>query len=102
MEALDIHSVYMAEINKVASNTREPIHCDTSNPFDLCGNTGHTFDECDILKNHNFLKRNCIQFSLCKKWLNQPKTDLNTALTSYIDTTNYTGVFDPYVIMGQE
>ena len=50
MEALDIHSVYMAEINKVASNTREPIHCDTSNPFDLCGNTGHTFDYCEILK----------------------------------------------------
>ena len=44
MYALDIHSVYIAEINKVASNPRESRQYYTSNPCVICVNTVNTFD----------------------------------------------------------
>ena len=69
MDALDIHSVHMAKINKVARNTMESRYYDTSNPCELCRNTGNTLGECELLKKHDFLKVKCIQFSLCKKRL---------------------------------
>ena len=54
MDAVDIHSVYMPEIDKVTSNPRDSRHHDASNPCNVCVNTGHTFDECEILKNMTF------------------------------------------------
>ena len=50
IEALEIHSVYTAEINKAASNPGDLRHYDNSNPCDMCGKTGNTFDECELLK----------------------------------------------------
>ena len=50
MDALDIHILYTAEINNVASNPSYSINYDTSNPCTVCGKTGHTFGECDLLK----------------------------------------------------
>ena len=44
MYALDIHSVYTAEINKVTSNTRNSRHYDTSDHYAMCGLTVDTFD----------------------------------------------------------
>ena len=55
MDTLEIHSVYTAEINKVASNPRDSRHYDTSNPCAMYVKTGHTFDECELLKNHDLL-----------------------------------------------
>ena len=102
MYDLDIHSIYTAEINKVSSNPRDLIHYDTSNHFVLCGTTVQTFDECELLKNHDLLKRNCIQLSLCKKLLNQLQMDWSTSSISQLNTKNETGVFDPYFVMAQE
>ena len=45
IDALDIRSVYISEINKITSNTRDSCHNGTSNPCAMCGKTGHTFDE---------------------------------------------------------
>ena len=53
MDALYIHSVYTAKINKTASNPMNSRHYGTSNPCDACGKTGHTFDEFETLKNYN-------------------------------------------------
>ena len=61
-DALDICSVYTAEINKVANNPRDSRHYDTSKPCAVCGKTGHTFGECELLKKHDFLKIHCINF----------------------------------------
>ena len=49
-DALDIHSVYIDQINKPASNPRESIHYYTSNPCVVCVNFGHNFDYCKLLK----------------------------------------------------
>ena len=84
MDTLDIHSVHMAEFNKSASNPRYSRHYDTSNHFSVCVNTGNTFDECEILNNHDFLKIIRIQFSLLKKRLNQLQTDRSTESISQI------------------
>ena len=51
MGTLYIHSLYKTEINKVTSNIRDSLHYDTSKPCDMGGKTGHTFDECELLKN---------------------------------------------------
>ena len=102
IDALDIHSVYTTEIDKVASNPRYSRHYETSNPCSVCVNNGKNFDKCGILKNHNFLKRHCIQSSICKKWLNQLQTDQSTASISQMNTKNETDVFDPYLLMYQE
>ena len=44
IDALDIHIVYMDEINKVASNPRDSWHYYTSKTCAVCGNTVQTFD----------------------------------------------------------
>ena len=49
MDTVDTQSVHISEINKVASNPRYSRHYDTSHPCYVCGNTGITFDECEIL-----------------------------------------------------
>ena len=100
MYALYIHSIYTSEINKVSSNPRVSIHYDTSKPCAVCGKTGHTFDEFYLLKNHDFMKIHCIQFSLLKKWLNQIQTYQITSSISQINTTNETDVLDPDFLMG--
>ena len=92
----------MDEINKVSSNPRDSRHYDTSNPCAVCGNNGHTFDKCDILKKHYLLKRNFILLYLCNNWLNLLQTYWSTESISQINTTNETDVFDPYFLMGQE
>ena len=51
MEALEIHNVYTSEINKAVSNPGDLNHYYNSNPCDMCGKTGNTFDECELLKN---------------------------------------------------
>ena len=45
IDDLDIHCVYTVEINP-----RESIQYDTPNTCDVCVNTGHTFDEFELLK----------------------------------------------------
>ena len=45
MDDLCTHSVYTDEINKVVSNPRDSRYYDNSNPFAVCGNNEHTFDE---------------------------------------------------------
>ena len=102
MDALDISSVYMTEINKVASNPKDSRLFGTSNPCAICVNTGHNFDECDLLRNHDLLKRHCIQFSPFKKRSKQLQTNQSTSSISNINTTNETDLFDTGFIMSQE
>ena len=71
MDALYIHIIYTAKINKIASNPRNPRHYGTSKPCAARGKTGHTFDEFNILKKYDLFKIHYIQFSLHKKRLNQ-------------------------------
>ena len=71
MDTLDIHSVYTDEVNKIASNPIDSSNYDTSNPCEFYGKNGHTSYEYELLKKHYFLKIDCIQFLLCKKWLDQ-------------------------------
>ena len=54
MDALDIHSGYMAEIIIDARNPRDTIHYDTSYPCALCGKTVHTVDVCELQKNMTY------------------------------------------------
>ena len=48
IDALYIHNVYTSEINRVEINPRDSRHYETSNSCDVCGNTGHDFDECEL------------------------------------------------------
>ena len=64
IDASDINSVYTSEINKVTCNPGNSRHYDTSNPCDVCGKNGNTFDECELFKNYDFLKIHCTKFSL--------------------------------------
>ena len=73
MVALDTHSVYTAEINKVTINQRDSGHYDTSNLVP-CVERLYT-----PLTNVDLLKKYCIHFLLCKKWLDQLQTDRSTA-----------------------
>ena len=100
MNALDIHSVYKAYINKVVSNTRDPTQNDTSNTYDVSENTRQIFDDCDLLKNHDLIKIHCIQSSLFKKRLNQLKIDQSIASISNFASVNEYDVSDPDFIMG--
>ena len=102
MYDLDIRSVYAAEINKVVRNPRDSQQYDTSNPCAVCRNTRHAFDECEILKYHDFLKIQCVQFFPRKKNLDQLQTDRSTESIYQINNTNETDVFYPDFLMGKE
>ena len=79
MYALDIYSVYMAEINKVVSKPRDSRQYDTPKHCAMFVKTGNNFDECGILKTNDFLKIHCILFSLFKRLLKQLQTYWSTA-----------------------
>ena len=102
IETLDIHSVYTDGTNKFSINPRESRQYDTSNPCSVLGNTGYIFYECELLKNHDLLKRHCIQFSPFKKRSKQLQTNQSTSSISNINTTNETDLFDTGFIMSQE
>ena len=73
MDALDTHSVYTDEINKVASNTMDSRHYDTSKPCSMCGYAVHTFDDCELLK--TWLLGNTIYPLLTMKEAVEPTTN---------------------------
>ena len=90
MYTLDIHSIHTSKINKATSNPRGSRHHGTSNPSTMCGNAGHKFDECELLKTMTSLKIHCIQFSL------RNNCSVKLHLQSYLEMLwSETGYFGP-------
>ena len=59
---------------------------DTTRPCAVCNKAGHTFDDCPVLQNVDFLRKHCIQFKLfLKKQETQSATPAATVKQVTID-----------------
>ena len=69
-------------VNAISTNNASAF--DTSRPCAVCDKPGHTFDDCPVLQNVDFLRKHYIQFKLFLK--RQSNTTATTVNSIELDT----------------